>query len=157
MNPKSALLVAVPLLLACVYVRYFTDWFRPKPIQIFPQVRPVAGRTGAVPVAFMLDRKHTITSVKVHSLSGLATNELAPPVWSLTSDSNSVPVKGIFYGETVDGMRALLPAQPLLAGEKYRITVEAEGRTGKADFQTYETVRPARAGTAPPPPPSPFK
>ncbi len=156
MNWKIASLLGLSVLLTVLYVRYFTDWFRPQPIQIFPQVRPMAGRAGAQPVAFMLDRKRRLTSVKVHSVSSLKTNHLAAPVWSLVSDSNSAPTKAILYGVTIEGMKppsAYAKPQPLLPGVAYRLTIEEEGRVGTVDFSTYGHAEPATAVRPPPPPP----
>jgi len=157
MKWKTGALLALALVLGVVYVRYFTDWSRPKSIQIFPLVRPQAGRAGAQPVAFMLDRERRLTSVRIWPVRDLRASETAPPIWALEAESNSVPTKAILYGVPVEGMRQRMPPKALEPGVPYRLEIEEGGLLGTVDFTTHGRVEPPKTVAPPPPPPSPFK
>jgi hypothetical protein len=169
MNLKAIILSTVTIALAMVYAVYFTDWFRPKNIQIITQIRPMLqpGVTkGTYPVAFGLNAKYQLTSIQVFLSKALATNELAPPVWSMEGAPKSEPVKAFSYAGNVPGMKpaiAGVPATPLQMGEEYTLMVEADGKVGKTNFIAggkAETVTQAPAGPpglAPLPPPPPAK
>lgn len=167
MNLKSITLTMIVTALAAVYAVYFTDWFRPKNIQIITQVRPMLQRgatQGVFPVAFGLNAKYQLTSIQVFPAKELATNDLTPPVWALTGDPKSAPVKAFSYAGSVSGMKPMtagMPVAPLHPGEEYVLLVEAEGRTGKTNFFAGGKIAPvvqAAAGPAglvplaPPPP-----
>src|SRR5262245_61220770 len=94
-------LVVVVGLLAYVY----RDLFRPQKIQIFHRLSAggsasaLAKPTAQGPsVVFGLDRKYTLTSLKVVAVGELATNQHAHSLWHLVSDSNSIPISGFQYG-----------------------------------------------------------
>jgi hypothetical protein len=171
MNLKNITLAVVVAVLAVVYAIYFTDWFRPKNIQIITQIRPMLQRgtaQGAFPVAFGLNAKYELTSIQVFPAKELATNELTTPVWSLAGDPKSKPVKAFSYAGGVPGMKpamAGIPTTPLHPGEEYVLVIEAEGKVGKTNFVAGGKTATAQVAAgpgalvplAPPPPPPPTK
>lgn len=169
MNLKAITLSTVTIGLAAVYAVYFTDWFRPKNIQIIVQIRPMLrlGAThGAYPVAFGLNSKYQLTSIHVFLSKALATNELTPPVWALEGTPKSNPVKAFSYAGDVPGMKPVftgVTAVPLIVGEEYILVIEADGKTGKTNFVAGGRAGPAVQAAVGPPalvplaPPSPAK
>ena len=140
MNFKHITLALTVSTLAVVYAVYFTDWFRPKNIQIITQVRPMLQRgatQGIYPVAFGLNAKYQINSIQVFSAKELATNDMALPVWSLEGNPKSEPVKAFSYAGKVPGMKAAVngdtPVQ-LKLGEEYILMIEADGKSGRTNF-----------------------
>ncbi|HEY1173611.1 MAG TPA: hypothetical protein VGH19_19760 [Verrucomicrobiae bacterium] len=171
MNLKNIILGAVTVALAAVYAVYFTDWFRPKNIQIITQIRPMLRpgvQDGIYPVAFGLNAKYELTSIQVFPAKALATNELTPPVWALEGVPKSKPVKAFSYAGEVPGMKPVIngmAATPLQVGEEYLLIIEADGKTGKTNFTANgKAPAPVQAAAGPPtglvppvPPPSPAK
>jgi hypothetical protein len=146
MVKKNWLLVSVVLVLAGVYVFYFTDWFKPKSIHITHTSRFIRGvrRAGqgnnsvTVPVIFTFEREYEFTEIKVVPLDAFQTNKLALPVWHLVSDSGSDGLDHFFYGENIDSMDSAVPgaqAEPLQPGVTYRLFVTAGKIKGWHDFQ----------------------
>src|SRR6266550_1333945 len=83
MTKKQSVLLALAVLLLCVYVYYFTDWFASESIQIVHTLRPYTpSRRGrarnsddnplANTVSFGFNRKCRLTEVKVIPVSDLA-------------------------------------------------------------------------------------
>ena len=115
------------VVLAAVYVYYFTDWFKPKVIQIFYTCRTNRAvmnqrrRTdtlhpATVPVFFGLSFRYRLNELKVYRLTEWQTNHAALPIWHLISSSNSIPIKQFFYGQPIHGM---LPGlKDLLVGQR---------------------------------------
>jgi hypothetical protein len=145
MNKKNFILIAVVLALAGVYVVCFTDWFKPKTIQISHTARPGRFRnrpgaaTNAPPLTFGLGGDYKLTEIKVVPLAALQTNPLAQPVWHLVSDSNSVPTSYFTYGQGIRGMKPEVPGvrpQPLQPNVTYRLLLQAGSLKGQHDFQT---------------------
>lgn len=140
MNLKAITLTTVTIVLVAVYAFYFTDWFRPKNIQIITQIRPMlrpGATAGTYPVAFGLNAKYELTSIQVFPAKALSTNELTPPIWALEGTPKSTPVKAFSYAGEVPGMKPVLAgvaAVPLLAGEEYLLIIEADGKTGQTNF-----------------------
>ena len=142
MSKKNYFLVAIALVLAGIYAIHFTDWFRPKTIQISHTSRPMrpGGQTGPANnlVIFGLDGGYSLTDVKVVSLAALQTNKLAQPVWHLVSDEGSDDVNQFFYGERIQGMDPAVEGaqpEPLRSGVMYRLFVTAGKVRGQHDFQ----------------------
>jgi hypothetical protein len=146
MTKKNWLMTIVLVALAGIYVVYFTDWFKPKIIHIthtsrtFRDHRRSGQSAGFVtePIAFGFDQAYRFSEIKVVPVAALATNKNALPVWHLTSDSNSVPVKFFFYGQRVRGMKfavAGVRPEPLQPGTTYRLLVTAGSAKGQHDFQ----------------------
>lgn len=130
MNKKSWILVTAAVVLGAVYIIYFSNWFKPKVMTIAHN-----GRFGRI--NFTLDNPHKLTALKVVSVSEYQSNKYALPVWSLKSDSNSVPIKLFSYGDRIRGMKpevADTQAQPLIAGTTYRLIVESGSLKAEHDF-----------------------
>jgi hypothetical protein len=136
----KALIVGI---LAVVYIRNFTTWFRTSPLQITITSRP--GRPGvppdqAAPIVFGLDNEYELKSVKVLSLSSLQTNGAPVTVWQLDKTkkaSNTPAIRGFPYGDPIDGLQpppALSDPQPLVPGLPYRILVTSTRNQGERDF-----------------------
>jgi hypothetical protein len=150
MNKKNYILIAVVLVLAAVCVVYFTDWFRPKAIEISHTSRPV--RTTATDPAptqliFGLNGDYSLTEVRVVSLAALQTDKLAQPVWHLVSDEGSDDVNQFVYGQRISGMDSAVEGsrpEPLQPGVTYRLFVTAGRAKGQHDFH----IGPAPANTA---------
>ena len=143
---KKISIAAGLLLLAGAFIYVYADWFKPKQVQIFystralrsPKKRWRAGQDAQAPlVLFGFDRKLMLTEVKVVPVAALATNQTALAVWHLVSDSNSVPVKFIAYGNRVQGMKPFVQGarpQPLETNVTYRLFVKAGSVEGQHDF-----------------------
>jgi hypothetical protein len=145
MTKKNIFLLSLVVVLAGVYVIYFSGWFGTKNIQIMHDVHParraVNARTPPQPIiSFGFTREYQLTEVKVVAASALATNASALPVWHLSSESNSFPVKMIIYGQFIRGMKPFVAnsrPQPLQPNETYRLFVKAGSRTeGEYEFKT---------------------
>jgi hypothetical protein len=152
MNKKNFILIAIVLVMAGIYAIYFTDWFRPKTIQISHTSRPArtGARTGAVanPMIFGLGDYYSLTEIKVIPLAALQTDKLAQPVWHLVSDSGSDDVDNFFYGQKINGMDPAVEGarpEPLQPGVTYRLFVAAGKARGQHDF--HIGVAPANTAT----------
>ncbi|HUA67487.1 MAG TPA: hypothetical protein VMA13_02970 [Candidatus Saccharimonadales bacterium] len=147
MEKKQWILVSVAVLLAGIYVCFFTAWFRPQTIQIFSVTRPernarigarvkAANKDTAI-VTFGLNEPYRLTEIKVVPLAKWETNHDALPLWHLISDSNSVPVKAFPYGAMLRGMKPAIARtwpQPLEPNVTYRLFVSAGSHKGEHDF-----------------------
>ena len=147
MTRQQTFLVSVAVILAALYVYYFSDWFNPPVIQILPQLRPprAMARSGVsvYQVSFNMDGQYKLTSIKVVPLSALATNKNALPVWHLVNKDKPLLQKGFFYGMPIMGMKpSMANARPqrLIPEERYRLFIEAGHARGQVDFQTREYV-----------------
>jgi hypothetical protein len=137
MTKKSWLSLLAVAVLAAVYVIYFTDWFRPKTVEVFHTVRamrargPKAAAQKAAPekvVLFGLNRQLALTEVELVVQSEWQTNRHALPLWHLVSNSNSVPVKSFVYGQMIRGLKPAVlgtRAQPLGTNVVYRLVIKA--------------------------------
>jgi hypothetical protein len=146
MTRKNWILITVTLILAGVYAFYFTDWFKPKIIQISHTSRVIRRRfrfnekndAATLPVTFGFDHRYKLTEIKVVPLATWQTNKNALPIWHLISDSNSVPVENFIYGQNIRGMRPEVVgahATPLQPTITYHLFVKAGSATGQHDFQ----------------------
>jgi hypothetical protein len=142
MTVKNWLLVLVAVVLGTVYVIYFTDWFKPKTVQIFHTSRNLhlrAGQANAAPsLIFGISRPLRLTEIKVVPLDAWQTNKNVLPVWHLISVSNSVPVKMFTYGRNIPGLKPAVPGdRPGLLDTNvlYRIFITAGKTTGQHDFE----------------------
>ncbi len=153
MTKQSIVLITVAVLLAGVYVAFFTDWFVKPQIQILPQIRPpqrnarvLPGDIPVYPVTFAFDRKYQFTEIRVVSVDDEKTNKYPHALWHLISDSNSIPMKALMYGAKVRGMKPKVPradAEQLEPGVSYRLYLTAGKARGDVKFQTHEVVKPA--------------
>lgn len=151
MSTKNLVLILVGVLLLGFSIYQLIDWFRPADIQIVHTIRPnpraQAGRPGprAGPVrlpylvSFALDRPVRLKEVRVVPTSTLATNKYASGLWHLVSDSNSVPVRAIVYGQPIRGMRPHVRgawADPLQPQTDYTLLLESDQGRVRYEFRT---------------------
>src|SRR5262245_65417812 len=97
MTTRTGIWLAVVAVLAFIYIRNFTTWFRRSQIEITVTSRP--GRPGvppdeAAPIVFGLDRDYRLNSVRVFSLSSLQTSSAPVAVWSLSAAGKPQPIRG---------------------------------------------------------------
>lgn len=157
MSRSKALLVLVIIFGLgglCFYVN--RDWFAKRPIQISYRVSPwlkdsPRGRGKmdlGTPVVFSLDRYYRLKEVKVFKAGELATNKYALAIWSLTTESNSVPTASFTYGQRIPGMRPAVKGarpEPLEPYVLYQLVLKTADEVAQHDFTT----------TPLPPPPEP--
>jgi hypothetical protein len=173
MTKKNGLLILVVLVMAGIYVVYFTDWFKPKIIHIVSTnqraTRTAAARANSNPgfiqrlatlasasanadaptlqVIFKMSKPYKLTDLKVVDLSQWQTNKSCLPLWHLVADTNSVPVDRPFnYGQRIPGMKPQVQGgrpQPLNPGVKYRLFVTDGSAEGAHDFTPV--AKPAEA------------
>ena len=148
MFSKQNVLIILAVVLAGIYVYYFTDWINRPRIQIIAKTRPIQprGSQGTVyPVSFLLDGQYHLSSVKVVPLSEYVTNRFVRPLWHLIAYTNAPPSQGFLYGERLPGMKPsstnTRPEQ-LRPSTVYRLLVEAGRSKGQIDFQTSGLVEP---------------
>ncbi|HSY18438.1 MAG TPA: hypothetical protein VK815_08900 [Candidatus Acidoferrales bacterium] len=143
MTKKNILLIVAAVVLGAVYAVYFTDWFKPKTVQIFHtsrNLRPRAlrGGNGALPnLIFGINQQLKLTEIRVVEADVYQTNQSALPLWHLISDSNSVPVKQFHYGQFIGGMKpAVKGARPqsLETNVDYLLIVQAGPVKGEHPF-----------------------
>jgi len=144
MTKKNLLLILLAIALATVYAIWFSDWFRPKTVQIFHTSRDLRQNTrggggGQLPgLIFGINHPIRFTELKVVPLAAFETNKSVSPVWHLVSDSNSVPVKMFHYGQFIPGMRPAIKgvhADMLETNVTYRMFVTAGKYKGQHDFE----------------------
>lgn len=95
-------------------------------------------------LVFLMSREDRLKSVKVIPLSDIQTNKYPHPIWELTSDSNSVPVKDFVYGRNIRGMRPSVKGaqpEPLVPGIGYRLYVVAHSGKAEHDFVPVPRTR----------------
>ena len=121
------------------------DWFATNTIQISHRVSPWldnqrpgarGGKLGR-PVVFTLSEYYRLTSVNVVLAADIATNKYAHPIWSLVSESNSVPTASFVYGGSIRGMHPAVKgvqADPLEPGVTYRLRVTTKDQVAQHDF-----------------------
>ena len=155
MTKQSIVLITVAVLLAGVYVAFFTDWFAKPQIQILPQIRPPLrgsrnvvpqGDVAVYPVTFAFDKKYQFTEIRVVAADDEKTNKYPHAVWHMISDSNSIPLKAIQYGAPLRGMKPKVPRsppEPLQPEVEYRLHLTAGKAQGSKTFVTHELVKPA--------------
>jgi hypothetical protein len=143
MTKKNLWLMTTLVVVATIYVCFFTDWFKPHKLTLFDTSRPMQrfrNRRSDLPFVMfgITEGKLKLTEVKVVPLDSYKTNSATPAVWHLISDSNSIPVQRFFYGQRIWGMKpfaAGLPPQPLETNVTYRLFVVAGREKGEHDFE----------------------
>jgi len=143
MTKRKWVLIAIALLLAFVYIYHFSDWFKPKIIQISYTERSLPSRNpsraGFPAILFGFGGQlYQISEIKVVPLAAWQTNQTVSPVWHLVSNSRSAPMEFFRYGENVPGMKPAVPgarAEPLETNVAYRLFLRAGSYKGQCDFQ----------------------
>lgn len=145
MSKKSLILILFAIVLAAVYVVWFSDWFRPKKVEVFHTYRNfrqtvLRGNANPSLIFGIRPSRTQLTELKVVVLSEYETNRSAVPLWHLISDSNSVPLlRGFYYGEYIRGMRPAIKgdrAEALETNVTYRMFITAAGNIkGEHDFE----------------------
>lgn len=141
MQKKEITLVGFLVVLAVLYVIFFTDWFKKKTLTVVPSARPERGITAGtpLPVFFKLNRSYELTSLKVVPLDGTNFDTHTPPIWYLVAATNSRPVKLFQYGVPIRGMHPAIPKarpEPLDTNRIYRLIVSSGELSGYTDFRT---------------------
>jgi hypothetical protein len=139
MTKKATSLILIALVLAGMYIYYFTDLIHPPAIQIIYQVRPAPARNkdAGFIISFTMDQPVIPNSIRVFPVSALATNKNPATLWYLVKGTNSVPIRGFYYGRNVQGMKPMVPKKRpdlLEPGVEYRLVVEAGRSVGTLDF-----------------------
>jgi hypothetical protein len=132
MNNRTVLFVGVAGILAALYVTYFTDWFKPKKIQIMWRVSATGGNGVAhgPNVIFYLNHPYPLTSIKVVEADEAETNKFAHALWHVVANSGPVVTNTFNYGATISGMKpeiASAEPEPLQPDIDYSLVVEAGG------------------------------
>jgi hypothetical protein len=142
MDKRQWFLCTVAIVLAGLYICFFTDWFKPTIIQISHTTRPMPSRSSrsatTVALTFGLDRYYRLTEIKVVPLAEWQTDHSVLPLWHLVSNSKSAPTKFFFYGQNISRMKLFLPGmqpKPLETNVVYRLFVSAGSVNGQHDFQ----------------------
>jgi len=149
MKASERFFLGAAVVLGGLYVGFFTDWFRDRPIRIEHTTRPLRdawrgdgtrldpSRRPGLDVSFSLHGNYRLTSVKVVPLADYRTNRFAHPLWHVVSEDGSDPVNSIAYGRTLPGMEpsvAGAEADPLRPDVEYRLLVETRNGEGEHDF-----------------------
>jgi len=101
MTTKNWMIFAVIVLLGGLSLYLNKDWFARDHIQLMHRSRPARGAFRRPrsdnplidPLSFWFDRKVKLTALKVIPVCEIETNKYPQPIWSLVSDSNSLPIK----------------------------------------------------------------
>jgi hypothetical protein len=142
MDKRQWFLCTVVIVLAGLYMCFFTSWFKPTIIRISNTTRPVPSRVSrnamTAAMMFSLDGSYRLTDVKVVPLAEWQANHSVLPLWHLVSDSKSAPTKFFVYGHDIDGMKPIIPGaqpKPLQTNVVYRLFVSTSSVNGQHDFQ----------------------
>jgi hypothetical protein len=142
MTKNNWMLVLLAIVLFAVYAVYFTDWFKPKTLMISSAYRDLhrgPARPGMLrPMMFRLGLPARLTDVLVVPFDAYQTNKNIPPLWHLTTSSNSIPTREFFYGEYIGGMhQAIKGTHPfdLETNVPYLIIVHAGKVEGTHKFE----------------------
>src|ERR1017187_3406282 len=99
MNKQTIFLIGVAMVLATLYIANFTDWLKPKKIQIVWRISPASG-----PLAFYLDKEYPLTSVEVVSTEEARTNKYPHALWHIVAKEGPVKTDTFNYGISIPGM-----------------------------------------------------
>ncbi len=137
MSQKSWTLVTVALLLGVVYLYFFADFGKRRPIQITVSSRPFAPNAGPgdiLPLVFGLDNDRVLNDLTI--AGPISSNGVSPVLWHLHSPKGSAPVHGFLYGEVLPGMEVAGPNPPaaLVPNLTYHVEVHAGRNQGGLDF-----------------------
>jgi hypothetical protein len=123
MNKQTFFLVGIALVLAILYIAYFTDWMKPKNIQVVWRISPTSGA-----LAFYLDKAYPLTSVEVVLTEDARTNKYPHALWHMIAQGAPASTEIFNYGMAIPGMKpevATALPEPLQPGTDYSLIVEA--------------------------------
>jgi hypothetical protein len=136
MNKQTVILICVALGLATLYIANFTDWLKPKKIQVYSRISPASGA-----LAFYLDKKYPLTSIEVVSTEEARTNKFPHALWHVVAKGAGVQVNIFNYGMSIPGMApevATAVPEPLQPDTDYSVLVEAgSGLKGEKSFSVH--------------------
>jgi hypothetical protein len=140
MQKKEYIWIALLLLLAGLYLHFFTHWFAKGELVVTPSRRPAFGPNAAVEsIVLTLNGPYKLKDLRVLELEDGKFNPHGHLLWHVISDSNSAPTQLIVYGRHIHGMKQApdnLAPEPLQPDVGYRVVVSANNLTGSADFKT---------------------
>ena len=143
MNKKISIQIALLLVLLGVGIFCWSWLFPPPAIHILCTIHQQraartteAGNPARAVAAFGLDQRYELTSIKVVPLAEWKTNKNAHPLWHVTSDSGSAPLKAFVYGQNFDDLDSVsgADAEPLASKVEYLLLVAARRRHGQCEF-----------------------
>ena len=133
---KTAFLVGLALILAILYIAYFTDLLKHKNIQVFCRISPASGA-----MVFYLDKTNSLTSIEVVTTEEARTNKYPHALWHMVAQAAPVPAMTFSYGAAIPGMKpAVSTALPetLQPGVDYSLIVESgNGLKGEKSFSVH--------------------
>jgi hypothetical protein len=140
MQRKEYIWIALLLVLAGLYIHFFTHWFAKGELVVTPSRRPAFEPNATVEsVVFTLNGPYKLKNIEVRELEDGKYNPHGHLLWHVVDDGGSSPTQLIVYGRHIHGLkqapdnRAPEPLQPDVG---YRIVVTANNLTGGADFKT---------------------
>lgn len=145
MKKKSLFLIGLLVVLAGIYVVYFTDWWKPKHIHIASTVRAnllarQQPRNDAEPpytISFSLGQEYGVTAIEVVPAADYAQDPKTHRLWHLTAEAAPAPVKGFIYGANLPGLNPYVAGTtpyPLAPNVEYKIIVHAGRLQGEHNF-----------------------
>jgi len=145
MNKKSAFQIVLLVVLLGVVICYWSALSKPPKIQIFytlhgrraPRPADASANPPRLEVAFGMDQPYELTSIKVVPLVEWTTNKEAHPLWHLTANPHSSPVKAFLYGQNLEGMESVsgANAETPATNVDYLLLIEAGRRRGECGFK----------------------
>ena len=100
MNKQTIVLIGFALLLAALYVAFFTDLFGSKNIQISWRISPSNGS-----LVFYLDKEYALTSLEVVPTEEAKTNKYPHELWHVVAQAAPVTLATFNYGQAIPGMK----------------------------------------------------
>ena len=136
MNKQTFFLVGLALVLATLYIAYFTDWLKHKNIQVDWRISPSSGTA-----TFYLHEAYPLTSVEVVATEDAKTNKYPHALWHMVAQAAPVPITTFNYGVAIPGMKpevATALPEPLQPDVNYSLVVEAgNGLKGEKTFSFH--------------------
>ncbi len=145
MNKKTAFQIVLLVVLLGVVIYYWSALSKPPGIQILytlherrvPRPTDASANPPRLEAGFGMDQLYELTSIKVVPLAEWTTNKEARPLWHLTAQTHSSPVKAFLYGQNLEGMESVTgaSAEPLATNVDYLLLIEAGRQHGECDFK----------------------
>jgi len=145
MPKKNSFQIVLLLVLLGVLIYFWSAMSRPPEIQILftlhgqriSRSADAGANSPRLEAAFGMDQSYELTDVKVVPLAEWTTNKAAHPLWHLTAQTHSPPVKAFLYGQNPEGMESVsgASAEPLATNVDYLLLIEAGRQRGQCDFK----------------------